>query len=694
MKKLFCISILFVALLINFHQINASETSSGTQVNGIITSDVTWTKEGSPYTLVGNVQIGGKLKVEPGTVILGNSHSLTVFGEVSAEGEALKKINIMNLIINARNNKSQTGTIKISNSNLINCQFDNYSSGYLQVKDSWIDDSMSYLYYQNHYIGYSSFERNIFTYGRSIVIGSGSTFINNVFYLNNGIKINGYSQNHFLNNSFYMKSLKNSISLSYPYSSVENMANNYWGTTDKNVIDDILFDKNDDLQFDSVIAYAPYLSDDHEDTPQITNTVVEPKILTYNQKNIQIEGISEPDSIINYEYGHDLDSEKVTIGGGSVFSDSEGRFSINLNESEDYSFKIFAYKNGVRSPIVNVEPNDTKPPKDTTPPEPPHIDTVNSRSEKVTGTAETNSIILIKSGEQIIGEGITDIHGAFSIKIAIQKDGTKLSITSMDASHNISEALEIMVEDATPPVLFKVDEITDHTTTVSGLTEPGAIVRVYSRYMNSEGSKADKDGRFKVTIRKQRSGEEVSVYAFDEKGNMSLPSKFKVLDRTAPSIPSSNHISDKTLILYGHSETNSKVSIKHGTKILGTTLAKKGNYSIKIPKQNAGTKLMIFAVDSSGNRSKEKQVIVSDRTPPTKPIVKKVTFKDKFVSGKTEKNAKVLVYSNSKKISEGNADSKGYFKIAIKVQKRGSSLKIYAQDKYSNRSKEIIIKVS
>ncbi len=46
-------------------------------------------------------------------------------------------------------------------------------------------------------------------------------------------------------------------------------------------------------------------------------------------------------------------------------------------------------------------------------------------------------------------------------------------------------------------------------------------------------------------IRKQRSGEEVSVYAFDEKGNMSLPSKFKVLDRTAPSIPSSNQISDK-----------------------------------------------------------------------------------------------------------------------------------------------------
>ncbi len=61
MKKIFCISILFVALFLNLREIDASESSDGTQVNGIITSDVTWTKDGSPYTLVGNVQIGGKL---------------------------------------------------------------------------------------------------------------------------------------------------------------------------------------------------------------------------------------------------------------------------------------------------------------------------------------------------------------------------------------------------------------------------------------------------------------------------------------------------------------------------------------------------------------------------------------------------------------------------------------------------------
>ncbi len=176
-------------------------------------------------------------------------------------------------------------------------------------------------------------KKNIFTYGRSIVIGSGSSFTNNVFYLNNNIEIKGYSQNHFLNNSFYMKSVKNSISLSYPYSSVENMTNNYWGTIDKNVIDDILFDKNDDLQFDSAIVYEPYLSDDHEDTPQITHTVVEPKILTYDQKNIHIEGVAEPDSIINYEYGHDLDSDS------EIMTMVEEAFFRILKEDLVYQFK-------------------------------------------------------------------------------------------------------------------------------------------------------------------------------------------------------------------------------------------------------------------------------------------------------------------------------------------------------------------
>ncbi len=171
---------------------------------------------------------------------------------------------------------------------------------------------------------------------------------------------------------------------------------------------------------------------------------------------------------------------------------------------------------------------------------------------------------------------------------------------------------------------------------------------------------------FKVMIRKQRSGEEVSVYAFDEKGNMSLPSsKFKVLDRTAPSIPSSNQISDKTLILYGHSETNSKVSVKHGKKILGTTIAKKGNYSIKIPKQKAGVKLSLYAVDASGNQSRIKQISVLDRTAPSSPFVNRVSSKSTTVSGRAENYTSVLIMFKSNLVAKGVVSSKGNFKVKI-----------------------------
>ena len=688
MKKVFFLCTLFLATLFYHQEIKANEAFNGTQVSGIINSDVTWNEAGSPYILEENVQVSGNLVVEPGTVILGNSHSLTVFGKMSADGEHNKKINIMNLIINTGSNRSQFGIIKISNSNLIDCELASYSNGYLQLRDSWIDNNTSNYYNRKHYIGYSSLEKNTFTNSLALVIGADNAFVNNLFYNINGIEINGYSHNHFLNNSFYMKSLKNSISLSYPYSSVESMTNNYWGTTEENVINDLLFDKNDNLQFDSVIDYIPYLSEDHEDTPKIPHSVIEPTIVTYDQKNIHIKGKSEPDAVINYEYSHRLDSEIVASGGGSVFSNSEGEFNINLNKSGDYEFKIFAYKNGVRSQIVTITP------KDTTPPRSPIIDKVDSKSEKVTGTAESDSIISIKSGAQIIGEGKTDLHGAFSIKIAKQKDGTRLSTTSMDASQNISEAVETVVEDATPPILFKIDEITDHTTVVGGLTEPNATVRIYSRYMNSMGSKADKEGRFKVKITKQRSGEEVSVYAFDETGNMSLPHKTKVLDRTAPGTPSSNHVSDKSLSIYGNAEVNSKIYVKYRTKFIGSSIAKKGNYSIKIPKQKAGVKLSLYAVDTSGNQSRIKQISVLDRTSPLSPSVNKVSTKSTTVSGRAENDSSILIYVKSKLVAKGTVSSKGNFKVKIKKQKKGTVLTVYVQDNSLNKSKAKTVKVS
>ncbi len=83
-----------------------------------------------------------------------------------------------------------------------------------------------------------------------------------------------------------------------------------------------------------------------------------------------------------------------------------------------------------------------------------------------------------------------------------------------------------------------------------------------------------------------------------------------------------------------------------------------------------------------------------DFTAPKAPKVKKVTQKTTTVSGKTEANATVLIYNGSKLLGKAVANSKGDFKVKIKAQKKGASLKIYAKDQAGNKSSARTVKVS
>ncbi|TWT01125.1 Ig-like domain-containing protein [Planomicrobium sp. CPCC 101079] len=178
------------------------------------------------------------------------------------------------------------------------------------------------------------------------------------------------------------------------------------------------------------------------------------------------------------------------------------------------------------------------------------------------------------------------------------------------------------------------------------------------------------------------------------KGFIASSSIKKYIDKTAPSTPTVNTVSDKSTGVTGKAETNATVYIKIGTKQIGKAAAKSGAYSIKIPKQKAGTSISVYAVDAAKNKSASKTVKVLDKTAPAIPTVNKVTSKTAAVAGKGEKGATLYVYNGSKKIGQGTVDGRGAFKVKIKVQKKGSTLKIYAKDKSGNKSKSRAVKVS
>ncbi|WP_020153680.1 Ig-like domain-containing protein, partial [Caldibacillus debilis] len=153
-------------------------------------------------------------------------------------------------------------------------------------------------------------------------------------------------------------------------------------------------------------------------------------------------------------------------------------------------------------------------------------------------------------------------------------------------------------------------------------------------------------------------------------------------------------VGDNATKVTGKTEAGATVYVKAGSKQIGKgTANSKGDFSIKISKQKAGTTLTVYAVDKAGNKSKETKVKVVDKTPPPAPSVNKVTSKSKKVTGKTEKGATIYIYRGSKLIGKGTVSAKGTFSVAISAQKKGTVLKVYAIDKAGNRSTARTVKV-
>ena len=182
----------------------------------------------------------------------------------------------------------------------------------------------------------------------------------------------------------------------------------------------------------------------------------------------------------------------------------------------------------------------------------------------------------------------------------------------------------------------------------------------------------------------------------DEAGNQATKSiAIKNIFKGNPEISIVETVSDSHEVVKGKATPNTTVFAKKGQTILNSAKASsKGNYSIKIPKQKAGTKITLYAKDPINHISKTKTVTVIDKTAPPTPKINKVTANTKVLTGKTEKGATVYIYKGDKYIKKGIVDASGNIKITIAKQKKGATLTVFAKDKAGNKSKVRLVKVA
>lgn len=166
---------------------------------------------------------------------------------------------------------------------------------------------------------------------------------------------------------------------------------------------------------------------------------------------------------------------------------------------------------------------------DTVKPSKPTVYKVDNNDKVVTGKAEASSTVTVKSGSKVLGSAKATSKGTFSIKIAVQKAGTKLTITAKDSAGNVSSSASVTVVDVVAPRKPTVYKVDDNDKVVKGKAEANSTVTVKVGSKSLGSAKASSKGSYSVKIKAQKKGTTLSITAKDKAGNTSSKATTKVV---------------------------------------------------------------------------------------------------------------------------------------------------------------------
>ncbi|PEJ37511.1 protease [Peribacillus butanolivorans] len=166
--------------------------------------------------------------------------------------------------------------------------------------------------------------------------------------------------------------------------------------------------------------------------------------------------------------------------------------------------------------------DDVKPSK-------PTVYKVDNNDKVVTGKAEARSTVTVKNGSKVLGSAKATSKGTFSIKIAVQKAGTKLTITAKDSAGNVSSSASVTVVDVVAPSKPTVKKVDDNDKVVTGKAEANSTVTVKVGSKSLGSAKASSKGSYSVKIKAQKKGTTLSITAKDKAGNTSSKATTKVV---------------------------------------------------------------------------------------------------------------------------------------------------------------------
>ena len=316
------------------------------------------------------------------------------------------------------------------------------------------------------------------------------------------------------------------------------------------------------------------------------------------------------------KYEPTVEGEKVEIGGtvdltdnvtnlpalpeGTTVTDVTPGGTIDTNTPGNYEGVIeVTYPDGTKDTVkVPVEVTDNRS----------NADKYNPEGQKVTTdlNKEPDASEGIKNKEDL-PKGTTY---AWKEKVDVSTAGNKkgtIVVTYPDGSSDEVE-VDVTVTDTRSDADKYNPEGQKVTTDLN--KEPDASEGIKNKEDLQKGTTYTWKEKVDVSTAGNKKGTVVVTYPDGSKEEVEVT--ISVVDKKAPNKPQVDPITEGDQIVTGKTEPNAEVTVTlpDGSQHHGTA-DKNGNFTVKVPKLEAGTKVIVTATDESGNTSEPTNVVVS-----------------------------------------------------------------------------------
>ncbi|MQG93681.1 BapA/Bap/LapF family large adhesin [Pseudomonas sp. MN1F] len=376
---------------------------------------------------------------------------------------------------------------------------------------------------------------------------------------------------------------------------------------------------------------------------------------------------------------------------GTVTVPAGGNFTVTLNAAQNNGqlLTVIATDSaGNTSTPAQYQTADTSPPAAVT-----NL-AVNNTYDILTGRGEAGARVTVSFGGVVIGTGLVDAGGNFSINLQPAPGSVaSLAVTQTDAANNTSAVATYVTPLVPPPeppisVTLAADGLT-----LTGTAATGTSIRVYDAAGNLIGSGSANilNGGFSITLSAaQLNGQHLSVTSVSLLGGESQPVFVTAADITPPANPVVSALSANGLVLSGTGEAGATVTVRDaGGNILGSGLVNgAGAFSINLSSaQLNGQVLSLTQADAAQNVSGATSYTAPDTQAPLAPTNLAINGAGTVLTGNGEPGATVTVQGPGGSLGSAIVQGDGTFSVTLtSTQNNGQALVVRQTDAGNNVS--------